>query len=222
MSRRERRHELDGYRVRVRVRLRLTLAVTLLTYAPGRARRARERSPPRAPAGAPRGAAAERARRRVRRRPDRVALARRAATAAHLPRAAPDSRRPQLAHRGSMSLARPRCCRREGSVHGTVYSRHRSVELLYTTSVWAESRAEYLDECTSLTRYVGLPQSRMHPLHGHMLLCSVMQTSRGPPPPLPPPSPPTSPPPSPPPPPPSLPPTSRCSNAALVELVVSL
>ena len=154
MSRRERRHELDGYRVRVRVRLRLTLAVTLLTYAPGRARRARERSPPRAPAGAPRGAAAERARRRVRRRPDRVALARRAATAAHLPRAAPDSRRPQLAHRGSMSLARPRCCRREGSVHGTVYSRHRSVELLYTTSVWAESRAEYLDECTSLTRYV--------------------------------------------------------------------
>jgi hypothetical protein len=158
VSRRERRHELDGYRVRVRVRLRLTLAVTLLTYAPGRARRARERSPPRAPAGAPRGAAAERARRRVRRRPDRVALARRAASAAHLPRAAPDSRRPQLAHRGSMSLrkayARPRCCRREGSVHGTVYSRHRSVELLYTTSVWAESRAEYLDECTSLTRYV--------------------------------------------------------------------
>ena len=40
------------------------------------------------------------------------------------------------------------------------------MELLYTTSVWAESRAEYLDECTSLTRYVGLPQSRMHPLHG--------------------------------------------------------
>tara|TARA_B110001469_G_C9391999_1_gene202211 strand:+ start:118 stop:279 length:162 start_codon:yes stop_codon:yes gene_type:complete len=28
VSRRERRHELDGYRVRVRVRLRLTLAVT--------------------------------------------------------------------------------------------------------------------------------------------------------------------------------------------------